>query len=172
MSKEGNVMAQGSTTHLLTAAWSWFPRAASWLVNSRHMLCSPHSLKLVTVLAAPAPLPLALLWSWCLQHWVMPPCLEQSPMFFCAQGEQDHVLWWPDCLTMLCWVCHYRSICEQGHEANREHPLCWLTLRDAGAGCWKGLGWFNWKNWHCSCHPSPPLPPFLDVKLSKPRIDI
>lgn len=71
---------------------------------SRHMLCSPHNLELVTVLAAPALIPLALLWSWCLRHWVMPRCLEQNSMFFCAQGEQDHVLCWPDCLTMLCWV--------------------------------------------------------------------
>lgn len=91
------------TTHLPAIAWSRFSRAASWLVNSRHMLCSSHNLKLVTVLAAPALSPFALLWSWCLQHWVMPWCMEQNPVLFCAQGKQDHVLWWPDCLTML-WV--------------------------------------------------------------------
>lgn len=134
---------------------------------SRHMLCSPHNLKLVTVLAAPALIPLALLWSWCLRHWVMPRCLEQNPVFFCAQGEQDHVLCWPDCLTMLCWVCHYSTVCEQSYEAGKAG----LKLSD-GARCWNGLGWFNQENRQCSCHPSLPLPPVLDLKLSKPRIAI
>lgn len=166
-------MARRSTTHLLTIAWNRFSRAASWLANSRHMLCSPHSLKLVTVLAAPALIPLALLWSWCLQHWVMPRSLEQNPtLVFCAQGKQGHVLWQPGCLTILCWVGHYSSVCEQSHAASREHPLCWLILRDIGAGCWRGLCWFNWENQLCSCRPSPPLPPILELKLSKPRIDI